>query len=438
MPGGTWTTQNKVRPGVYINFVGEGKPVGAVGERGIVTMPMALSWGPSKQVLAINAGDNVGELLGYDITAPQLLLVREALKRAKTLLLYRLNEGTKAKVTAGTLTATAQYGGLRGNDIKIVIQKNIDDDTVFDVTTVFVDQPIDRQVVKKVEELKPNPFVTFSGSGDVEVTAGAPLTGGADGATTNLDHTTYLEAIEVHEWNAMALPSTDNSLKSVYTSFVRRLRDKEGVKVQLAIENYPVPDYEGVISVKNGVVLSDGTTLTAAQATAWVAAATAAANVNESLTYTAYDDAVDVEKRYTNSQIEAALLKGEFIFAQINGRAVVEQDINTFTSITPEKGKQFSKNRVIRVLDSIGNDLKRIFEKSYIGKVNNNEDGRSIFRAQCTTYLTTLQNIAAIQNFDPQTDVIVLPGTDVDSVYAELTVQPVDAIEKIYMKVKVK
>ncbi|OPA76623.1 phage tail sheath protein [Paenibacillus selenitireducens] len=438
MPGGTWVTQNKVRPGVYINFVGESKPNGAVGERGIVTMPLPLSWGPSKQVIAINAGDNVSDVLGYDIMSPQLILVREALKRAKTLLLYRLNTGTAAKVTAGTLTATAKYGGVRGDHIKIIVQKNIDDDTKFDVTTVFAGQAIELQSVKKVEDLKSNAVVVFSGSGALEVTAGASLTGGADGTTTNQDHTTYLEAIEVHDWNTVALPSTDASLKSVYVSFVKRLRDKEGVKIQIALENYPAADFEGVISVKNGVILSDGTKLTAAQATAWVAAATAAANVNESMTYTAYDDAVDVDKRYTNSQIEAALLNGEFVFVANNGRAVVEQDINTFTSFTPEKGKQFAKNRVIRVLDSIGNDLKRIFERSYIGKVNNNDDGRSIFRAQCTTYLNTLQNIAAIKNFDPQTDVVVLPGDEVDSVYTELAVQPVDAIEKTYAKVRVK
>jgi hypothetical protein len=438
MPGGNWVTQNKNRPGFYVDFVSEVKPSGAVGERGIVTIPLTLSWGPSKQVVAINAGENVSELLGYDITAPQLLLVRESLKRARTLLLYRLNTGTPAKATSGTLTATAKYGGLRGNDIKIIIQKNIDNETKFDVTTVFAGQPVDRQVVKAINELKENAYVVFSGSGVLDVTAGVPLTGGTDGTVSNQDHTAYLEAVEVYDWNTMALPSTDASLKSVYVSFVKRLRDKEGVKVQLVLENYPTADYEGLISVKNGVVLSDGTTLSAAQATAWVAAATAAANVNKSLTYTAYDDAVDVDKRYTNSQIEAALLNGEFVFVANNKQAVIEQDINTFTSFTPDKAKHFSKNRVIRVLDSINNDLKRIYEKSYIGKVDNNDDGRSIFRGRYTAYLTTLQNIGAIKNFDPQTDIDVLPGEEVDSVYTETAVQPVDAIEKIYSKVRVK
>lgn len=49
--------------------------------------------------------------------------VREALKRAGTLLLYRLNEGVKAAVTNNGLQVTAKYGGVRGNDLSIVIEK---------------------------------------------------------------------------------------------------------------------------------------------------------------------------------------------------------------------------------------------------------------------------------------------------------------------------
>ena len=32
--GGTWTVQNKVRPGAYINFVSVPKALGTLGERG--------------------------------------------------------------------------------------------------------------------------------------------------------------------------------------------------------------------------------------------------------------------------------------------------------------------------------------------------------------------------------------------------------------------
>src|SRR5690606_36105478 len=149
----------------------------------------------------------------------------------------------------------------------------------------------------------------------------------------------------------------------------------------------------------------------------------------------AYDDAVDVDTRYTHTQIVQARQNGEFLFVPSDGRAIVEQDINTFTSFTPEKRRHFSKNRVIRVLDAIGNDTKRIFERFYAGKVDNNVDGRNLFKNDLVNYLTMLESISAIQNLDSQSDVTVDQGADVDSIYVELYVQPVDATEKVYMQV---
>lgn len=438
MAGGTWTTQNKVRPGVYINFKSEPQAQAAAGERGTVTMALPLSWGEPRKIIQIEVGDNLKEALGYDITAPQLLLVRETLKRAKTLLLYRLNEGVKAAATAGNLTATAKYGGSRGNDIQIVVQANIDDNAKFDVKTLVDHQEVDVQTVSAIAELADNAWVSFSGSGALTATAGLALAGGADGTVTNQDHADYLSAIEVYEFQTMALPSAESALKSVYAAFVRRLREEEGRKIQCVLENYPIADYEGIISVKNGVVLADGTVVDSVKATAWVAAATAGAQVNQSLTYQAYDDAVDVDKRYTNAQIEAALRSGEFVFVPNNGRAIVEQDINTLTGFSPDKGKPFAKNRVIRVLDGLANDFKRIFETSYIGKIDNSADGRSLFRNECVKQAEAYQNMNAIQGFNSQTDVVVMAGDSVDSLFVEAYIQPVDAIEKIYMKVQVK
>ncbi|WP_339246896.1 phage tail sheath family protein [Paenibacillus sp. FSL R10-2796] len=438
MAGGTWTTQNKVRPGVYVNVETSGGALGTVGSRGITSLALTLPWGAAKVITPIIAGEDTFKTLGYDITAPELLLVREALKRARTVLLYKLNEGVKATVSVGTLMATARYGGTRGNSLKVVVQTNIDDSSKFDVKTLLDNAVVDTQVVANIAGLIPNDWIIWSGTGTLTANAGAPLIGGANGTVTNADHTAYLAALELYDFQTVALTSTDNALKAVYAAFVRRLRESEGKKVQAALENYPVADFEGVISVKNGVVLSDGTILTAAQATAWVAGASAAAEMNESLTYSAYDDAVDVAPRYTSTQIEAALKAGEFVFTPSVNRAVIEQDINTFLSYTPKKGKQLQKNRVLRVLDGIANDLKRIFESFYIGKVSNNVDGRALFRKEAVIYLDNLQSIDAIENFDAQTDITVLPGIDSDAIYVEANIQPVDSIEKVYMKVQVR
>lgn len=437
MAGGTWVTQNKVRPGTYINFVGQGTPVGAVGERGIMTMALSLGWGPSKQILSITNGDDVSALLGYDITSSQMLLLREAFKRSRTVLLYRLNNGTKAAVTSGNLTATAKHGGLRGNDLTVVIQTNVDDNDKFDVKTLLAGVEKNIQTVSSIAGLISNDWIVFSGTGTLAATAGAPLVGGADGTITNADHIDYMAAVELQDFNTVAYPGTANDLKALYAAFIKRLRDVEGKKVQFVTENYASANHEGVISVKNGVKLSDGTSLTAAQASVWVAAATAAAQMSQSLTYDAYDDAVDVGTRYTNAQIEAAIIAGEFLFTPNQGKTKVEVDLNTFTGFTPDKGKPFSKNRVIRVLDGIANDFKKIFDLYYGGKIDNNADGRDLLWNEYITYLKTLEGLNALQNVNSATDVKIIQGTDADSVYVEVAVQPVDSIEKVYMKVSV-
>lgn len=438
MAGGTWTTQNKVRPGVYVNLNAEAQAVSTLGDRGIVTMPLSLSWGEPQKVVSISVGEDVSTKLGYPITASQLLLIRETLKRAQTLLLYRLNTGTKAAVTIGTLTATAKWGGLRGNALTITIVENIDNATLKDVSTLLDGDVVDTQVVANIAGLVANDWVVFSGAGTLTDSAGAPLLNGADGAVTNQNYVDYLAAVEVYDFNSMALPTTDSSIKALALTFVRRLREDEGKKIQIVLENYPSADYEGVISVKNGVVLSDGTTISAVQATAWVAGATAGAAVNESLTYAAYDGAVDVGTRYTNAQIIAALQAGEFLFTPNNGSAVVEQDINTLTTFTPSRTKPYSKNRVIRILDGIANDFLNTFSAFYIGKVSNNATGRNLLKSECINYLERLQSIEAIQNFSSQTDITVAAGEDVDAVLITAYVQPVDSIEKIYVTVTVR
>ncbi|SHN65946.1 phage tail sheath family protein [Desulfitobacterium chlororespirans] len=438
MAAGTFTAQNKVRPGVYINFKSEPQAAGTLGERGIVSMPLILSWGEPGKMITIEAGEDVFPKLGYSIMDAQLRLINEALKRAKTLLLYRLNAGTKAAVTVGNLTVTAKWGGARGNDIALVIQENIDDETKFDVSTLVDGAELDKQTVSDIAGLAANDWVIFSGTGALTETAGASLVNGSDGTVTNQAYIDYLAAVEIFDFNTIALPSTDDALKATFTAFAKRLRDDEGKKIQVVLENYPAADYEGVLSVKNGVVLADGTTLTAAQATAWVAGATAGARVNESLTYQGYDGAVDVSPRYTNAQIIAALQAGEFLFTANDNQALVEQDINTLTGFTADKGKQFAKNRVIRVLDGINSDFVRIFSKFYIGKVSNNAEGRNLLKSECINYMNTLQDIDAIKNFDGQTDLAVQPGNDVDGVYIEAYAWPVDSIEKIYVRVRIK
>ncbi|WP_094549957.1 phage tail sheath C-terminal domain-containing protein [Petroclostridium xylanilyticum] len=431
---GTFTTQNKVRPGVYINFSTEAPLAIELSDRGIVALPLSLSWGPVGSIIEVNQGESTFSKLGYELSDPKLLLLREALKRAQKALVYRINDGAAATATlAANITATAKHKGARGNDITVRITEN---GAAWDVETLVSGKSVDVQTgLTDVSDFIANDWISITGTGMFEATT-QTLTGGADDNST-LGHAGFLAALQVQDYNTIACFSTNSADQALYINHVASERANNGKMVQCVMADNAA-DKEYIISVKNGVKLSDGTLLTAAQACAWVAGATAAAKVNQSLTFTKYEDAVDANPRLTNAETEAAITAGHMVFTAKNGYAVLEYDINSLTSFAPPKSKAWRSNRVMRVLDAFQNDVQEIFEAQYVGKINNNEDGRQLLRAAIIQYCNELQSIGVLQNFEGADDVAVSAGTDPDAVVVEANLQPVDSVNKIYIKVNVR
>lgn len=442
MAGGYWVTQNKIIPGAYINFTTETQENINVSERGIVTMPLILDWGIVRQFVMVDYNTDFKAVLGYDILDPKALLIKEALKRARYLLLYRINSGVKAAKTHENLTITARFEGVRGNAITVVIAVNPDIPDSFIVTTYLSGIEVDEQQAASIEDLQDNDYVLWSGEGALTASAGIVLEGGSNTSITSSDYTDYFQACEVQEFNTISLPVDDAIIKGAAAAFVKRMIETEGKKIQVIMPSYTVADHEGIISVENGVILADGTAIDKIKAVAWVAGATAAANVNQDLTYSAYEDAVDVTSRYTDTQIEEMLKSGKFFFVpkRFNSsqvKIVVQNDINTFTSFTKEKGKEFHWNRSIRTMFDIGTTLPRLWEQQYIGKVDADQDGADLFTGDCINYFENLQELGAIKNFDSKSDLTVTINED-DSAYADVAVQIVKALKKLYMKVRLK
>ena len=435
MAGGTWTSQNKVRPGAYINFKSKKNEITSIGERGIATLPLTLPWGPEKEIITIHADDDLSKVLGINISDNSALLIREVFKKAKTLLLYRLNEGSKATATLEGLTINAKYSGTKGNNITVIIQNDIDDTSKFEVITTFEGNKVDKQLVKTIDNLKSNVYVEFKGTGELKTTSGLPLKGGEDGTVTNENYTDYLSAIEAHEFHTIGIPTKESDIKAVATDFIKRLKE-DGRQVQLVLENYAEADSENVISVKNGVILGDGTKITSDKAVAFVTGATAGANVNQSNTYLQYEGAIDVDIKYTNKEIVDALNNGEIVFTINNRKVVIEQDINTLKTFTEDKDKDYRKNRLIRTLYEINNGIKLLWETNYIGKIANSVDGRILFKKDVIKFLEQLQEIDALENVVPE-DIEIEKGKDKDSVLVKVEVQPIDSMEKLYMNVEV-
>ena len=77
MAGGTWMSQNKVQPGVYINTKSSGNLSASVGEKGVVAIAEPLSWGPCEVIQTIIPGEDLTPYIGYDVTSEKAMFLRE-------------------------------------------------------------------------------------------------------------------------------------------------------------------------------------------------------------------------------------------------------------------------------------------------------------------------------------------------------------------------
>lgn len=444
MAGGTFTSQNKIRPGVYIRFTSDRGLGLTVRDRGTVAIPKALSWGPVETVQEIEAGADMTSYTGYDITDPNNKFLNEMFKGTNRtaapnkVLLYRLGASgqTSASATVSPLTVTARYPGTRGNDISIVITELTSPADTFTVSTVVDGEIEDQQTAQTAQELVSNDWVTFSGTGALTASVGSPLTGGADGTTASSDYTDFLTAIEPYKFDVLAYDGSDTTVADAFQAFIQRIADEEGAQSQLVAAELTNPDSRYITNVNSGVVLNDGTTLEPQQVVWWVSGAEAGAEYNESLTYATYPGAVDVTPKLTNSGYEQALSSGQFVLFADDGVVKVEQDINSLVTYTTDITEPYHKNRVMRLLNTIANDIYQQFSDSYIGVVDNNEDGRMQFKSAIVGYLLDIQANNGIQNFTAE-DVTVEAGEAIDAIVINLAIQPVDSVEKIYVVISV-
>lgn len=440
MAGGTFDKAvGKVRPGVYINFESANQETLGAADRGTVLIPLIRhSYGPEKEFITISNSnvDSAFEKLGYSVydDNPSMLLIREAFKCAQTVIVYIVKGGTKAAATGGGLKAEAKYGGTRGNAFSCSVTAN--PVSGFDVTVYLDGSAVEEfEGITAAEELADSKYISFTAaeSGSIEAAAGISLTGGTDASAANSDVAAFLDDMESVNFNTLAFPVSEESLLAACVTKIKYLRENTGRGVKAVVADYKA-DYEGVINVTNSVVVGDKT-LTNAQATAWVAGADAGAGSTSSNTYRIYEGAEAVAGAKTHEQAVAAIRNGEFFFSYSeSGDVVVEYDINSLTTFTEKKDKSYSKNRVLRALDSFAEAIRLNFPPN---KYSNDETGWDVMDGMGRAILSQFYESGAIKNADFTSDFAVDRSlSSGDSAYFNVALQPVDSAEKLYFTIK--
>ena len=420
--GGTYITQNKTLPGAYFQFVSRATANAELAERGVVGIALDLKWGADNKIITITASDfikNSLKIFGYDYAADEMKDIRELFLHATKVHIYKLTSGG---TQATNDYATAVCGGTRGNDLKVVIQKNIDDTSKFDVALYLGTTKVDAQTVTSAAELVANDFVTYKTDAILAETAGVSLAGGTDGTAEESAHQTFLDKLESFtDTNAIGYVGTDETTKALYVAYAKRMRDEIGIKIQAVVYGY-AGDSIACVNVKNS-----------ADIVAWVTGVVAGTEVNKSATNMLYDGECDVNTEYTQAELEAAIKAGEFVLHSVNGEVRVLEDINSLVTLTDEQGEVFKDNQTVRVIDNIATSIASIFVNKYLGKVQNNDSGRTSLWSDVIKIHQNLANMGAIEGFETE-DIIVEPGENKKSVQISGAITVVNTMTKLYMR----
>lgn len=433
MASGNFTSMNKARPGVYVNFA-SGKKQTGIRASGTVAMTMALDWGVPNEFTEITNQSNLLHVFGYSIEDDKMYLLKEALKTAERVLVFNVAGAGSSRATgllATDVDAEAVKFGELGNQISVVVEEELDG--TFNVYTHFKNTLVDKQNISAVDEFKDNGYIRITGTGELEDNAGVVLTGARTESSVNDNYIEYFKALEMRDFYAFCVDTNDTTIIQSAVTYCKKWRDQEGKKVVFVTANTEA-DYEGVVNVGNGVILTNGTKLSALECTPYIAGAMASAGVTQSLTYHVYEGAVDVNPRMLPTDVENALMKGQFVFTYAQNKVVVEQDINSLVTYTAAKNKDFRKNKIVRIIDTLHNELNAMYSNSFIGVVSNNEDGRELLKKDILALLDDLKTNGALNDYESE-DVEVLPGNDKDIVIVNMQISIADAMEKLYVTV---
>ena len=243
-----------------------------------------------------------------------------------------------------------------------------------------------------------------------------------------------IDALETYEFNVLCAYTDVAEDVTSYITAVKEWRDDYGKKCQVVVYNQTAPNHEGVINVVSTVSNEDAPEYALI---AWVAGAEAGCKVNESCTNKLYNGEYSVVTNKTQKELEACIEAGQIAFHLVYGEVRLLEDVNSLTTTTADKGEDFKSNQTIRVIDQIANDIAKLFNTKYLGRIPNNPSGRISLWADIVAHHRELEEINAIESFDSNL-LTVEQGANKKSIVVNDVVVVSNTMTQLYMTVVVK
>lgn len=203
-----------------------------------------------------------------------------------------------------------------------------------------------------------------------------------------------LKAIEMVQWDYLAIPDFQTGDETVVMPQVKSWRDNLNKKIKAVLPNVK-GEHEGIINsttatftVKKGK--PEERTYTTPQYCSRIAGLLAGTPLTISATYQVLPE-VDAVPTKTKDELDAAIEAGEFICYHDGEKVKVARSVNSLTQFIDGKGEDFSKIKLVDIQDLIHTDIYKTVEDYYIGKYGNSYDNKCLLINAVQGYFESLE-----------------------------------------------
>lgn len=362
--------------------------------------------------------------------------------------------GTKATGTLwgwGAITATPD--GAAGNKVAVKVTSGSMSETVFSGTLdVTASSPVWEEIFRmskaiqtwgevseenknkvrnnKFFRLDADPSSSVRPFEDSELgsLSDVRLSGGADGAGGGAID---LSLVEDEYFNVAVTDDQSPEMRQQISAWIADRCDKRGRYARcLFVDKNALPD-----SAPDNMYLSlcvntvDGNASLTAFALACVEAG---ASWNESTTMSTFGLDGALDEALSDEDLETAIENGIMaIMKRIDGALCICKDINTRAKNSSIPA-QLGKNRAVRLVETLRNTLRSLWETQYAGKVHNDETGRLLWKSKVCEVLNEFVAGHGIEQYESD-DIIVAAGEKSDEVIMTIPLQFIDSAELVYV-----
>lgn len=256
-----------------------------------------------------------------------------------------------------------------------------------------------------------------------------PLQNGADagagGGAINLS------LVEDEYFNVVVTDDQSPEMRQQISAWIADRCDKRGRYARcLFVDKNALPD-----SAPDNMYLSlcvntvDGDATLTAFALACVEAG---ASWNESATMSTFGLDGALDEALSDEDLETAIENGIMaIMKRIDGALCICKDINTRAKNSSIPA-QLGKNRAVRLVETLRNTLRSLWETQYAGKVHNDETGRLLWKSKVCEVLNEFVAGHGIEQYESD-DIVVAAGEKSDEVIMTIPLQFIDSAELVYV-----